>query len=132
MTSQHQCRSTRRHVGRRSELWGRAAEDAVARVYEQRGGAIVARRERTEAGEIDLAVLENDALVVVEVKARRCASDAARAVRPAAWRRLGAAAEVFAARVGRLDHDLRLDLATVDRSGHVAIFENAGMDALVA
>lgn len=53
----------------------------------------MAQRLRTPAGEIDLVVADAETLVFVEVKARRCLSDAAYAVLPRQQMRLLNAAE---------------------------------------
>jgi len=52
---------------------GRAAEALVADALERRGMRVLARNERTSSvrGEIDLIAIDGDALVFVEVKARR-------------------------------------------------------------
>ncbi len=55
---------------------GRAGEDEVARRLERDGWSIVARNARPAGvrGELDLVALDGDALVFVEVKARRAGS----------------------------------------------------------
>lgn len=116
----------RRRRGRRANAWGRAAEDSVAARYRALGGRVIDRRVRNEAGEIDLVVAIGAALVFVEVKARAATAQALAAAGD--WARRGAAAELYAARVGHKG-DFRLDLAAVDRQGHVKIVENAGMAA---
>ena len=50
---------------------GVLGEELAARHLERLGYAIVARRHRTRFGEIDLIARDRDALVFVEVKARR-------------------------------------------------------------
>jgi len=52
-------------------LLGQAAEQLAASHLERLGYEIVARNHRTRFGEIDLVVASADALVFVEVKARR-------------------------------------------------------------
>lgn len=115
----------RAQKGRRAEIWGRAAEDAAADWYRARGGRVVARRKRTAAGEIDLAVKLGEVLAIVEVKGRKTIESALCAATPAKWRKLGAAAEIFAAEIGA--GDLRLDLAAVGGDGRVSVVENVGM-----
>jgi putative endonuclease len=59
---------------------GRRGEDLAARHLSALGAVLVARNQRTRAGEIDLIVRDGDALVFVEVKTRRvrrCPSGAA-------------------------------------------------------
>jgi putative endonuclease len=72
----------RRAPGKRraAEVLGRGAEDLVARLLEERGLSVLARRLRTGAGEIDLVVADERTLIFVEVKARGCLADAAYAV----------------------------------------------------
>jgi putative endonuclease len=55
---------------------GRRAEDLVAARLQREGWAIVARNARTSEvrGELDLVGVDGDALVFVEVKARRAGS----------------------------------------------------------
>jgi putative endonuclease len=50
---------------------GKAGEDFACRELERRGYEILARRFRTRYGEIDIVAREGEALVFVEVKARR-------------------------------------------------------------
>lgn len=118
--------SAARRRGERAERWGRAAEQALEAHYRSIGGEIVARRARTAAGEIDLVVKLGGMLAFVEVKARRSMAAALSAVSPKDWVRRGAAAEAFAAASGHLG-DMRLDLATMDRSGAVHVVENASL-----
>lgn len=126
---------TPRSIARRAEIGrarrggvayraGLAAEDCVARVYQDAGAAILARRWRRREGEIDLIVREPHALVFVEVK-RRKASISEDPVGERQWRRLEAAAQVyiFAAETG--DATLRFDLALVGADGMVEIVRNA-------
>jgi putative endonuclease len=50
---------------------GKAGEDCACAELTRRGYAILARRYRTRAGEIDIIARDGAALVFVEVKARR-------------------------------------------------------------
>jgi len=50
---------------------GRAGEAQAARFLEAQGYVLLARNWRTRAGELDIVAQEGDALVFVEVKARR-------------------------------------------------------------
>lgn len=56
--------------GRHIQL-GKTGEDHAARELTRRGYAILARRFRTRAGEIDIIARDGDTLVFVEVKTRR-------------------------------------------------------------
>lgn len=50
---------------------GRAGEDRAARYLAQHGYEVVARNWRCAAGEIDLVAVDEESVVVVEVKTRR-------------------------------------------------------------
>jgi len=50
---------------------GRRGEDAAARYLHPRGHKIVARRQRSKFGEIDLVTIHDGTVVFVEVKTRR-------------------------------------------------------------
>lgn len=83
----------------RAAAFGRRAEAAAARYYQQRGCRLLAHNYRTRLGELDLVLLEGGTLVIVEVKARAgydtgWGSPGA-AVGPAKQRRLIAAARQY-------------------------------------
>lgn len=63
--------AARRQRRRRAQSWGLAAETWAALWLRLKGYRILARRERTPVGEIDLLARRGDVLVAVEVKARR-------------------------------------------------------------
>jgi putative endonuclease len=50
---------------------GKSGEDYACRELQRRGYAILARRFRTRAGELDIVALDGETLVFIEVKARR-------------------------------------------------------------
>jgi putative endonuclease len=50
---------------------GKSGEDYACRELERRGYAILARRQRTRFGEIDIIAMDAGVLVFIEVKARR-------------------------------------------------------------
>ena len=50
---------------------GRMGEDLACRELERRGYAVLARRYRSRHGEIDIVARDGEAIVFVEVKARR-------------------------------------------------------------
>jgi putative endonuclease len=58
-------------VGDSLQQIGRLGEQLALEHLERLGYALVARNHRTRFGELDLIVLDDDALVFVEVKARR-------------------------------------------------------------
>ena len=99
---------------RKAERLGRGAEEEVARRLEAQGFAVLARRLRTKAGEIDLVVADAQLLVFVEVKARGCLADAAYAVSARQQARLLEAASLaLAAHEDWARPDIRFDVALV-------------------
>jgi putative endonuclease len=76
---------------------GRCAEDFALSWLQQRGLQLVERNFRCRLGEIDLVMLDGDALAFIEVRMRRDAGygGAAASVTAAKLRRLNAAAEVY-------------------------------------
>lgn len=96
------------------------AEEAACLALVGDGWTVLARRLRTEAGEIDVVAAKSDLLAIIEVKARPTLADAALALGPRQRGRLLAAAEIVLAkhpewaRVG-----MRFDLIVVDAAGTV-------------
>ena len=96
------------------------AEAAASAALERDGWVVLARRLRTEAGEVDLLAQRGGVLAVVEVKARPTLADAAAAVTPRQRTRLLAAAEIILA-----EHPdwgmsgVRFDVVVVDAAGRV-------------
>jgi putative endonuclease len=76
-----------------AEMRGRAAEAAVAAIWQAQGFNVLAQRLRTRSGEIDLIVADPETLVFVEVKARKTFEDAAYALLPRQQMRLLQAAD---------------------------------------
>ncbi|TCP39915.1 YraN family protein [Rhodovulum marinum] len=111
--------STRYHAGA-------AAEDSVARDYESRGAAVIARRWRGQGGEIDLILRAGETVIFVEVKASRSFARAAERITPRqAARIMTAAQEFLEGEPGGQLTDIRFDVALVDGVGRVEIVENA-------
>jgi len=79
----------------RAERSGRRAELIATIFLFCKGYAIVARRLRFSAGEIDIAAKRGRLYVIVEVKARRAFEDAVFAVGDRARRRIERAAHAF-------------------------------------
>ncbi len=105
---------------------GHAAEDCVARDYENRGYAMTRRRWRGSTGEIDLVARDGDGFVFVEVKKSRSFARAADRLMPRQMRRIMAAAEEFLMREGfSMMTPMRFDLALVNAMGETRIVENA-------
>ncbi|MFG1477456.1 YraN family protein [Xanthobacter sp. V4C-4] len=76
---------------------GVAAEGQAARLLEARGFAILERRARTGAGEIDLIARRGDLLVFCEVKRRASLAAAAESLQVRQQRRIAAAAAAWLA-----------------------------------
>lgn len=112
--------------GARSFHAGFVAEEAVERVYERAGGAIVARRWRGSGGEVDLIVRDGTEVVFVEVKQSRTHADAAAHLSERQMARIYASASEFIAGepAGQLT-PVRFDVALVDGMGRIEILENA-------
>ncbi|BDG72794.1 YraN family protein [Roseomonas fluvialis] len=110
---------TRRLIrGRRAEASGRDAEGIAAVALEREGWAVLARRARTPAGEIDLVAERDGLLAFIEVKARPSLSEAAFALGPRQRARLVAAAECWvAANPGRGAAGMRFDVVIVAADG---------------
>jgi putative endonuclease len=81
---------------------------------------VLARRVRTEAGEIDMAAEREELLAFIEVKARPSLAEAAFALRPNQRARLVAAAECWLAEnPGRGAAGIRFDVLLVAADGAV-------------
>jgi putative endonuclease len=110
----------RRQRGRRAHARGLAAEDAACAALEHEGWNVLARRLRTEAGEVDVLASKAGILAVIEVKARPRLACAAAALGPRQQARLAAAAELILAQHPEwAPEGLRFDLLVVDASGRV-------------
>lgn len=119
-------RQARSRRGRANYLAGHAAEDAVARHYEERGIPICARNWRGLVGEVDLVGRRGDEVIFVEVKYSRTHDLAASHVTPAQVRRIFATVDEFVGGEPKgLLTDVRIDLALVDGLGRVEVIENA-------
>lgn len=112
---------TRRHLrGHASQAGGLAAETIAARALEAEGWAILARRLRTAAGEVDLVAERCGLLAIIEVKRRPSLAEAAQALAPRQQARLLAAAEIILAEhPGWGREGVRFDLLLVDGQGAV-------------
>jgi putative endonuclease len=110
----------RRLRGTRAEVSGRTAEDVAAAALLRDGWAVLARRVRTPAGELDLVAEREGLLAFVEVKARPSLSEAALALGPRQRARLLAAAECWLAEnPGHGAAGMRFDLLLVATDGTV-------------
>ncbi len=110
---------------------GQRGEDLAGKVLAHRGYAILARRYRTRHGEIDIIARHRDAVIFVEVKARRwerCGAPA-EAVTISKQRRIALVATAYLADRGWLDVPCRFDIVSVwfcaDGSARVEVLEGA-------
>ncbi len=111
--------------GQMSHLAGAAAEERVALEYQRRGYAILERRWRGQAAEIDLILEGVEGLVFVEVKMSKTFDHALANLSRRQVQRIYRAAEEFTAE--RYPNDipeLRFDVALLDALGAVQILEN--------
>lgn len=115
---------SRERRGATNHFAGLAAEDIAARKYLEAGAAILARRWRCAAGEIDLIIREPEIIVFAEVK-RRTGAVSDDPVGERQWRRLEAAAETYMVESGTGGIALRFDLVLVDEGGVAEIIRNA-------
>jgi putative endonuclease len=96
------------------------AEGAACGALVRDGWTILARRLRTEAGEIDVVAAKSDLLAIVEVKARPTLAEAALALSARQQARLLAAADiVLAEHPDWAREGMRFDLVVVDAAGNV-------------
>lgn len=94
---------------------GERGEDAAAAFLQRVGMTVVERNWRCPAGEVDIVALDNDAIVLVEVKTRRTASKgtAEEAVTPAKCRRYAKLASAYLQNAGVSDVPVRFDVITL-------------------
>ena len=99
---------------------GQQAEDVAREALVQEGWVILAQRERTPAGEIDLIAEKAGLLAFIEVKARASLREAAYALGPKQQARLLAAGEFWlGAHPGRGETGVRFDVLLVTADGTV-------------
>ncbi len=129
MSSSSLTQDSRKVAGRTAYQDGLAAEDIVLRTYRSRGYQLVDQRWRGRCGEIDLIFSGNDELIFVEVKKARSSDIAAERLSDRQLWRIARSAEDY---IGTVAADpmtpMRLDLATVDANGRVAVLENLTLD----
>lgn len=101
-------------------MHGAEAEDAAQRLLEARGLRLVCRNYRCRGGELDLVMLDGEALVVVEVRARSHPgfASAAESVDARKQARIVHATQLFLASHPReAMRPLRFDVVTFDGAG---------------
>jgi len=105
---------------------GLAAENAVARRYEETGYEIANKRWKSAAGEVDLIARKNGNVIFIEVKKSRTFGRAAESLSARQIARIYSSAEIFLAdEPDGLNTDARFDVALVNDTGHISILENA-------
>jgi putative endonuclease len=112
------------------QILGKWGEDIACDELRQRGYAILARRYRTRAGEIDIVARDGDTLVFVEVKTRADDHFGGGAAAVTRWkqRRMAHMALHFLARAGWTEKPCRFDVIVVDPEPdkvHVELYPNA-------
>lgn len=105
---------------------GLAAENSVARDYENRGYSLLDRRWRGTGGEIDLIAQNGEGLVFIEVKKSRSFAAAAERLTTHQMNRICLSAQDYldGKGFGQLTN-MRFDVALVDGCGAMRIVENA-------
>jgi putative endonuclease len=93
---------------------GSFGELAAAVLLMAKGYRILARRQRTPYGEVDIIAARRGRISFVEVKRRRTLDDAHAALTPTQARRIGAAADWWIERHARWrEHEIGLDAVLV-------------------
>jgi putative endonuclease len=106
--------------GRRAQERGVIAEAAASDALQRDRWTVLARRFRTEAGEVDLIAERDGVLAIIEVKARPTLSGAADALTERQRKRLLGAAEIVLAEHPEWGaNGVRFDVLVVDASGAV-------------
>lgn len=111
--------------GLKAHMAGLAAEEAVARHYDQSGLPVCARRWRGQHGEIDLIARNGDQLILIEVKQSRTHDEAMGHITQRQVERVfDAASEFVETEPKGWQTELRFDLALVDGVGRIVVHEN--------
>ena len=117
-------------MSRARVVLGQIGEDLACRELERRGYAILARRYRRRAGELDIIARDGETLVFVEVKTRKGWQFgwAAEAITELKRRRMVQLAMDYVARHGLARCPCRFDVVSIGfDKGHstVEVFQNA-------
>lgn len=91
---------------------GERGEDAAAAYLERAGMTVIERNWRCSAGEVDIVALDDNAIVLVEVKTRRSVRSGTpeEAVTPAKCRRYAKLAATYIQSAGVADVTVRFDV----------------------
>lgn len=94
---------------------GERGEEAAAAYLERSGMTIVERNWRCSAGEVDIVALDDDTVVLCEVKTRRTAAKGSpeEAVTSAKQRKYLRLAQEYLQRIGTTEVALRFDVITI-------------------
>lgn len=99
---------------KRAETAGRLAEWLAITILFFKGYRILAHRQRTGSGELDIVCLKSQRVVIVEVKKRHTLEAGRASVSDRSWQRIGRAADLWLASRGELYHyERRYDLFLV-------------------
>ena len=110
----------RRRRGRLAHASGLAAEEAACAALTKDGWTILARRLRTQAGEVDVVAEKAAILSIIEVKSRSTLADAATALTKRQQHRLVAACEIILGQNPGWGADgVRFDVMLVNPEGNV-------------
>lgn len=98
----------------RAEAAGRFAEWFAILILFLKGYRILAHRQRTGSGELDIVAMKADLVVIIEVKQRKTIEHGREAVSDQSWNRIGRAADLWLGKRGDLyNNDRRYDLFVV-------------------
>ncbi|MEJ5142907.1 YraN family protein [Gluconobacter albidus] len=112
--------------GVQSYYTGLDAENIAARLLEERGLTILARRLRTPYGELDLLATDSEWLIAVEVKQRRSLRESASCLTVRQSQRLMEAFEYILLTKPEWNRpNTRFDLIVVDLSGQARRIQDA-------
>jgi putative endonuclease len=109
---------------------GKTGEDLACAELERRGYAILARRYRRRAGELDIIARDGRTVVFVEVKSRMSLDfgGGAEAVTALKRHRMARVALDYMARHGLLESPCRFDVVSIDVAGGdpaIEVYQNA-------
>lgn len=111
----------------RAERSGQRGETLAAWFLRLKGYRILARRQRTPRGEIDLVAKRGRMIVFVEVKTRKTPAELDLAIDERRLARGAAAAEILAPRYARNGEDIRIDVILTAPGHWPRHIENAWM-----
>ena len=98
----------------RAWRWGKFAEKLAANYLRVKGYQILQCRYKSPVGEIDLIARSKDALIFIEVKARKTKTEAAEAISPHQKHRISRAASFFLQQMkGEAPQTIRFDVVLI-------------------